>query len=169
MHMIGHDDPRTPLVQAVFIFSLVKRPGHQSRHAPILQPERTVRGHVRKAVGLCEGFARIGEGTPRLTQAPERAEQPPGQEQNSFRRIAVRGASLVIRHRDVQAEGLVHQEVVIFCDNVMDGYYKDLKGASAVINGPWFHSGDLAVWDHEGYIRIVDHSDSAPKVLHPVL
>jgi len=47
-------------------------------------------------------------------------------------------------------------EVVIFGDNVMDGYYKDPEATKAVMSGPWFHSGDMAVWDTDGYIRIVD-------------
>jgi fatty-acyl-CoA synthase len=47
-------------------------------------------------------------------------------------------------------------EVVIFGDNVMDGYYKDPEATKAVMSGPWFHSGDMAVWDSEGYIQIVD-------------
>jgi len=54
--------------------------------------------------------------------------------------------------RDMSTVG----EVVIFGDNVMDGYYKDPKGTRAAMTGPWFHSGDMAVWDSEGYIRIVD-------------
>jgi fatty-acyl-CoA synthase len=47
-------------------------------------------------------------------------------------------------------------EVVIFGDNVMDGYYKDPDGTRAVMTGPWFHSGDMAVWDEEGFVQIVD-------------
>jgi fatty-acyl-CoA synthase len=54
--------------------------------------------------------------------------------------------------RDMQTIG----EVVIFGDNVMDGYYKDPEGTQAVMSGAWFHSGDMAVWDGEGYIQIVD-------------
>jgi fatty-acyl-CoA synthase len=54
--------------------------------------------------------------------------------------------------RDMSSIG----EVVIFGDNVMDGYYKDPDGTRAVMSGPWFHSGDMAVWDAEGYIQIVD-------------
>ena len=54
--------------------------------------------------------------------------------------------------RDMSSVG----EVVIFGDNVTDGYYKDPEGTKAVMSGPWFHSGDMAVWDTEGYIRIVD-------------
>jgi len=54
--------------------------------------------------------------------------------------------------RDMAAIG----EVVIFGDNVMDGYYKDPEGTQAVMSGPWLHTGDMAVWDSEGYIQIVD-------------
>jgi fatty-acyl-CoA synthase len=54
--------------------------------------------------------------------------------------------------RDMSSMG----EVVILGDNVMDGYYKDPKATRGVMSGPWFHSGDMAVWDSEGYIQIVD-------------
>ncbi len=54
--------------------------------------------------------------------------------------------------RDMQTVG----EVVIRGDGVMDGYYKDPKGTAAVMTDGWFHSGDMAVWDEENYIHIVD-------------
>jgi fatty-acyl-CoA synthase len=54
--------------------------------------------------------------------------------------------------RDMQTVG----EVVIRGDGVMDGYYKDPQGTAAVMTGGWFHSGDMAVWDHQNYIHIVD-------------
>jgi fatty-acyl-CoA synthase len=54
--------------------------------------------------------------------------------------------------RDMTSVG----EVVIFGDNVMDGYYKDPEGTKAVMTGPWFHSGDMAVWDEEGFVQIID-------------
>jgi len=54
--------------------------------------------------------------------------------------------------RDMQTVG----EVVIRGDGVMDGYYKDAAGTQAVMTGGWFHSGDMAVWDEENYIHIVD-------------
>lgn len=54
--------------------------------------------------------------------------------------------------RDMNAIG----EVVIAGDNVMDGYYREPQATAAVMSGEWFHSGDMAVWDTEGYIHIVD-------------
>ncbi len=54
--------------------------------------------------------------------------------------------------RDMQAVG----EVVVRGDCVMDGYYKDPDGTAAVMSGEWFHTGDMAVWDRENYVHIVD-------------
>ena len=54
--------------------------------------------------------------------------------------------------RDMQAIG----EIVIRGDNVMDGYYKDPEATSRAITDGWLHTGDMAVWDQENYIHIVD-------------
>jgi acyl-CoA synthetase (AMP-forming)/AMP-acid ligase II len=54
--------------------------------------------------------------------------------------------------RDMDSIG----EVVISGDNVMDGYFKEPDATAAVMSGNWFHSGDMAVWDEESYIHIVD-------------
>jgi fatty-acyl-CoA synthase len=58
--------------------------------------------------------------------------------------------------RDVPRDMSTIGEIVISGDNVMDGYFKDLAGTQAVMSGAWFHSGDMAVWDEEGWIQIVD-------------
>jgi fatty-acyl-CoA synthase len=57
---------------------------------------------------------------------------------------------------DVPRDMATIGEVVIRGDNVMDGYFKDPQGTTAVMSGDWFHSGDMAVWDNETYIQIVD-------------
>jgi fatty-acyl-CoA synthase len=54
--------------------------------------------------------------------------------------------------RDMQAIG----EVVAMGDHIMEGYYKEPEATAAVMSGPWFHTGDMAVWDQDGYIHIVD-------------
>jgi fatty-acyl-CoA synthase len=54
--------------------------------------------------------------------------------------------------RDMESIG----EVAIRGDLVMDGYYKEPKAtADAIVDG-WLHTGDMAVWDEENYIQIVD-------------
>src|SRR4029077_11637915 len=54
--------------------------------------------------------------------------------------------------RDMESVG----EVVILGDHVMDGYFGEPEATAAVMSGNWFHSGDMAVWDEESYIHIVD-------------
>jgi len=54
--------------------------------------------------------------------------------------------------RDMDSIG----EVVIFGDHVMDGYFKEPEATAAVMSDNWLHTGDMAIWDEEGYIHIVD-------------
>ena len=54
--------------------------------------------------------------------------------------------------RDMRSIG----EVVAMGDHIMEGYYKEPEATAAVMSGPWFHTGDMAVWDEEGYLHIVD-------------
>src|SRR5258708_4740260 len=54
--------------------------------------------------------------------------------------------------RDMDSIG----EVVISGDHVMDGYFNEPEATAAVMSGSWFHTGDMAVWDEESYIHIVD-------------
>ena len=58
--------------------------------------------------------------------------------------------------RDVPRDGETIGEIVVRSDNVMDGYYKEPKATEAVMSGDWFHTGDMAVWDEETYLHIVD-------------
>jgi fatty-acyl-CoA synthase len=54
--------------------------------------------------------------------------------------------------RDMQTIG----EIVTCGDHVMEGYYREPEATAAVMSGPWFHTGDMAVWDEETFIQIVD-------------
>jgi fatty-acyl-CoA synthase len=57
---------------------------------------------------------------------------------------------------DVPRDMTTVGEVVIAGDNVMDCYYREPEATAAAMSGIWFHSGDMAVWDDESYIHIVD-------------
>ncbi|HLX42977.1 MAG TPA: hypothetical protein VKR43_06060, partial [Bryobacteraceae bacterium] len=54
--------------------------------------------------------------------------------------------------RDMKSIG----EVIAMGDHVMEGYFREPEATRAVMTGPWFHTGDMAVWDEDGYIHIVD-------------
>jgi fatty-acyl-CoA synthase len=54
--------------------------------------------------------------------------------------------------RDMRTIG----EIVTCGDHVMDGYFREPEATAAVMTGPWFHTGDMAVWDAESFLQIVD-------------
>ncbi|MEO8658798.1 MAG: long-chain-fatty-acid--CoA ligase [Bryobacteraceae bacterium] len=57
---------------------------------------------------------------------------------------------------DVPKDGQSIGEVVVRGDNVMEGYFHEPEATAMVIRNGWFHTGDMAVWDEEMYIHIVD-------------
>jgi fatty-acyl-CoA synthase len=57
---------------------------------------------------------------------------------------------------DVPRDGRVSGEIVMRGNNVMQGYYHEEDKTAESFAGGWFHSGDSAVVEPDGYIRIVD-------------
>lgn len=47
-------------------------------------------------------------------------------------------------------------EIVIRGSNVMKGYYKRPAETAEALRGGWFHTGDIGVFDDEGYLSVVD-------------
>lgn len=58
--------------------------------------------------------------------------------------------------RDVPRDGAAVGEIVAMGDHVMDGYFADAEASAEAFTGPWLHTGDMAVWESDNYIRIVD-------------
>jgi fatty-acyl-CoA synthase len=58
--------------------------------------------------------------------------------------------------QDVPHDMKSNGEVLVRGDNVMDGYYREREATQAAIVDGWLHSGDMAVWDEEGFIHVVD-------------
>jgi fatty-acyl-CoA synthase len=57
---------------------------------------------------------------------------------------------------DVAPDGTSVGEIVTRSNTVMEGYWKEPKETARVIRNGWFHTGDMATIDPEGYILIVD-------------
>ena len=58
--------------------------------------------------------------------------------------------------RDVPRDFSTIGEVIATGDNIMEGYFKEPEVTAGVMTGEWFHTGDMAVWDEQGFIHIVD-------------
>jgi fatty-acyl-CoA synthase len=60
--------------------------------------------------------------------------------------------------RDVAADGQQVGEVVVRGDVVMEGYWRQPEATADALRDGWFHTGDLATIDEEGYVLIVDRA-----------
>jgi fatty-acyl-CoA synthase len=60
--------------------------------------------------------------------------------------------------RPVPADGETMGEIMFRGNITMKGYLKNPKATRAAFRGGWFHSGDLAVMQPDGYIKIKDRS-----------
>jgi fatty-acyl-CoA synthase len=58
--------------------------------------------------------------------------------------------------REVPADGEAVGEIVVRSNHVMAGYWNRPEATAEVLRGGWLRTGDLAVVDGEGYVRIVD-------------
>jgi long-chain acyl-CoA synthetase len=71
--------------------------------------------------------------------------------------IPIRGVEFGLRDEDDQevADGEIG-EIVIRGENVMKGYWNKPEATADAMRGGWFHSGDLARRDEDGFHFIVD-------------
>ncbi len=114
----------------------------------------------------CEVMAGYGltETSPVATSARKKSTVTYLDETDRLRRLAMAGwpiPGIEIRVVDANRDDVARNmeavgEVVIWGDHVMDGYYKEPAATAAVMTDGWFHTGDMAVWDEESYVHIVD-------------
>jgi fatty-acyl-CoA synthase len=57
---------------------------------------------------------------------------------------------------DVPADANTVGEIWTRSDGVMAGYWHDPQGTAEALEGGWFHTGDMATIDEDGYVLIVD-------------
>jgi len=64
---------------------------------------------------------------------------------------------------DVPRDGRSVGEIVHRSPQLLSGYFHDDERSAAAFEGGWFHSGDLATIDAEGYISVVDRKKDMVK------
>lgn len=87
-------------------------------------------------------------------------------EEENLRRKATAGIALAgceirvvdINGHDVIADGQQVGEVVVRGDMVMEGYWRQPQTTAEAFRDGWFHTGDLATIDEEGYVLVVDRA-----------
>jgi fatty-acyl-CoA synthase len=61
-----------------------------------------------------------------------------------------------VNDNDVPRDGQTVGEVIARSDGVMHGYWQQPEASADALRGGWFHTGDMATWNEDGYLLIVD-------------
>ncbi|HYL11210.1 MAG TPA: fatty acid--CoA ligase [Candidatus Acidoferrales bacterium] len=62
------------------------------------------------------------------------------------------------QEQDVPHDGKTIGEIVTRSDGVMEGYWRQPEATAQVMRGGWFHTGDMATINEDGYLLIVDRA-----------
>lgn len=143
--------------------------GAASSPALIERMERLFKCQVYSGYGLTETGPAIATACPKWDSRQMRDEERWARQAATGWPLA--GATIRVvdeRMEDVPRDNHSTGEVIVSADWLMSGYYKDPIGTSEALTGPqgepggiagapaWLHTGDVAVWDEEVYITIVD-------------
>src|SRR5271156_5671702 len=119
---------------------------------------------VEETLG-CECFSGYGltETSPTLTVSPMKTDMDWQGEQRfagqAMTGYAMPGVELKIvdaDDQDLPQNGVASGELVVRADGVMKGYWNQPDATAEVFRGGWFHTGDVATINQEGYVLIVD-------------
>ena len=119
---------------------------------------------VEEAFG-CTCFAGYGltETAPVLTTSPMKPEMALEDEERYIRQsmtgFAMPGVELHIVDGDgnwLPEDGEAFGELIARADGVMKGYWNQPEMSEEALRGGWFHTGDMATLDKDGYVLIVD-------------
>jgi fatty-acyl-CoA synthase len=112
----------------------------------------------------CNAGYGLTETAPVLTDARLKGTLPATTDSERCNRLAMAGWPIIgvevrvvdSEMNDVPRDSTAIGEIVARGDHLMEGYFDDAAATEAVMTGGWFHTGDMAVWDAESYIHIVD-------------
>jgi fatty-acyl-CoA synthase len=132
--------------------------GAASSHELIARMERTFPGaHILTGYGLTETTPVIATATPKGTVQFK-------DDETRIRFASYAGWPVVgceVRVVDGQGQDVPRDfatigELIVRGDNVMDGYYLSPEMTMEAVHDGWLATGDMAVWDEDGCIRIAD-------------
>jgi fatty-acyl-CoA synthase len=106
--------------------------------------------------GLTETTPFITIARPKHHLEKDRLTQQAIQVKTGLPNVGVRMRVVDADGNDVPPDDKSMGEIVVRGNHVMHGYLKDQEATDEVVVDGWFHTGDMAVVDNEGYITIVD-------------
>jgi len=124
----------------------------------------TLIGEVEEKLG-CECYSGYGltETSPALSLSPMKPElhwqskqRYAGQAMTGY---AIPGVEMRLvdgNDNDVPHDGQAIGEIIVRGDGVMEGYWRQPAASAEALRGGWFHTGDMATCNEEGYFLIVD-------------
>jgi fatty-acyl-CoA synthase len=113
----------------------------------------------------CTCFSGYGltETSPMLSISPmkpwlrwEGADRYAGQAMTGYAAPAMEIRVVDANDVDVAHDGVAIGEIVARTDGVMKGYWNDPEASREALRGGWFHTGDMATINEEGYLLVVD-------------
>ena len=115
---------------------------------------------------VAKGGYGLTETSPVITLAHMKEHLAADPEELKLRRKATAGYPIAgteirvvdFKGRDIQHDGQQVGEVIVRSDIVMAGYWNQPQDTARAVREDWFHTGDLATVDEEGYILIVDRA-----------
>jgi fatty-acyl-CoA synthase len=119
---------------------------------------------VEEAFG-CQCFSGYGltETSPALSLSPmkeglgwEGEQRYIGQAMTGFPVPGVEMRVVDSNNHDVPADGRSIGEIIVRGDGVMEGYWRQPEATAEAFRGGWFHTGDMATLNEDGYFLVVD-------------
>jgi fatty-acyl-CoA synthase len=119
---------------------------------------------VEETLG-CECFSGYGltESSPALSISPMKIgmgwqgeQRYEGQAMTGFPFPGVEMRVVDGNDQDVPADGQSIGEIITRADGVMEGYWRQPEASAEALRGGWFHTGDMATVNKDGYFLIVD-------------
>jgi fatty-acyl-CoA synthase len=113
----------------------------------------------------CTCFSGYGltETSPILSVSPMRQglhwegeERYAGQAMTGFPAPGIEMRVVDANDQDVPRDGKTIGEIVARSDGVMQGYWRQPEATARAMRGGWFHTGDMATIDSNGYFLVVD-------------
>ena len=129
--------------------------------AKVLESMMSLGFNVMHVYGLTETYGHILQAAPQpswLNESP--AELSRLTSRQGVRFPMTEDVSVIdqVTGNHVPADGATIGEIVVRCNTCMMGYLNNSKATEEAFADGWFHSGDLAVIQKDGYIQIKDRS-----------